>query len=136
MPGFQFGDIEADLIDYLSHCYEGLFGAHGFPLVDPYEVRNQVPDERSEPWPAHGRLVVVRDDGGWPDGLRATRSVGIRIFAPTREQCTDLAHDITAALNAWPNRIVKAGLSRPVSEDSGRVGRYLTASITERGKQI
>jgi len=129
MPGFQFRDIEADLISYLTNK---------FPTVI---VRNQVPTERgTDTWPKHGRLIVVRDDGGWANGddggLRATRSVGVRIWAPTKAECTDLASEVTARLNAWPNRLVKAGLSRPVSEESGRIARYLTASITERGTQI
>jgi len=126
MPAFRYGDLEADLIAYLTS------------VIPDTEVRDHVPNERNEPWPKNGQLIVVRDDGGWPKPNKphAARHAGIRVFALTKEAAVDLATEVTAQLNAWPGRQVTAGLARPVPEESGRPCRYLTATIIERGTQI
>lgn len=127
MPSFIYGDLEADLINYLTS------------VIPDITVTDRVPTERgNDPWPQNGRLIVVRDDGGWPKPHqpRASRHAGVRIFAPTKEQAVDLGNLVSAHLNNWPTRQVTAGLPRPVPEESGRPCRYLTATILERGTQI
>lgn len=129
-------DVEAEFIGYLTSALQ----ARPEPYASQVSVRNRVPDERAggTPWPASGRLIVVRDDGGptTPD-IRATARIGVRVWGPTEAETADLALLASALVGAWRSPTVRASRpTRPYSviEESGRAARYFTAELMIRGR--
>lgn len=129
-------DVEAEFIGYLTSALLARPEAYAAGV----SVRNRVPDERvgGVAWPASGRLIVVRDDGGptTPD-VRATARIGVRVWGPTEADTADLALLASALVGAWRSPTVRA--SRPtrpysVTEESGRPARYFTAELIVRGR--
>ena len=84
--------------------------------------------------------VIVRRDGG-PEGLViADQRFGIRVFAPTEKQVSDLADETSARLRGLaftgPARRVTTTSPFPGEDESGVPCRYLTAEIAVRGSPL
>lgn len=142
MPAIVWPDMEMLAIQYLHPALQ----ARPEPYAADVTVRNTVPSEKvvngvpQDPWPASGRLVVVRYDGGptTPD-VRATARLGVRVWGSDEAEASDLANLAVALVRGWNDRTVKA--SRPtlpysVTEDSGRPAQYFTAELTIRGRAL
>ena len=84
--------------------------------------------------------VIVRRDGG-PEGfVVADQRFGIRCFAASEKQVSDLADEASARLRALaftgPARRVSTTSPFPVEDESGVPCRYFTAEIAVRGSPL
>lgn len=137
MVAILWSDIEAEFIGYMGPA----LSARPEAYADGVAVRNRVPNESStQPWPTSGRLVVVRDDGGsTTQDVRADARLGIKVWAPTEAECSDLANLVVALVRAWRSPTVRRTQpTRPysVTEESARPARYFTAELMIRGRQL
>lgn len=137
MVAVVHADIEAEFIGYMTSALPARPEAYASGVM----VRNRVPVETTaDPWPASGRLVVVRDDGGpTTQDVRATARLGVRIWAPTEAETADLAHLVAALVRGWRSPVVRrTEPSRPLSvtEESRRPAAYLTAELLIRGRAL
>ncbi len=98
-------------------------------------VSNAVPATRLS------RMVIVRRDGGPRlDHVREVARLGVRVWAMTERDATDLARLVAALLWAAPNgapvlRVTQPTGPTPVADPSGQPLRYLTFEVTVRGTQ-
>lgn len=137
MVAIVWPDIEAAFIAYMGPA----LSARPEPYADAVRVSNRVPGETTtQPWPASGRLVVVRYDGGpTTQDVRATARIGVRVWAPSEAEVSDLANLCVALVRDWLDDVVK--VSRPslpysVTETSGRPAQFFTAELTIRGRDL
>ena len=84
--------------------------------------------------------VIVRRDGG-PEGfVIATQRFGIRCFAATEKQVSDLADETSARVRALRftgiARAVTTTSPFPVEDPSGVPCRYFTAEVAVRGTPL
>jgi len=127
--GILWDDMEATTVAYLSRA----LGARTEPVTAGVRVsaaKTEGPD----------RQVVVRDDGGGPEGdVRATVRLGVNVWATTEDEASELARLVTALINAWPDGrpVVRASATRPYAvKDAAGPLRYLTAELTIRGSSV
>lgn len=137
MVAIIHADIEAEFIGYMTSALSARPESYAADVA----VRNRVPDETpTQPWPSSGRLVVVRDDGGTTtQDVRATATLGVRVWAPTEAETSDLANLVGALMRGWRSPVVRrTEPSRPysVTEESRRPAAYLTAELMIRGRQM
>lgn len=137
MPAIVWPDVEAEFIAYMAPALQARLEAYAADVV----VRNRVPDESAtNPWPTSGRLVVVRDDGGpATQDVRAAARLGVRVWAPTEAETSDLANLVAALVRGWRSPTVRrTEPSRPFSvpEESQRPAAYFTAELTIRGRAL
>lgn len=143
MVAILWSDIEAEFIGYMGPALSARPEAYAADVM----VRNRVPRElklpdgsTKEPWPTSGRLVVVRDDGGpTTQDVRADARLGIKVWAPTEAECSDLANLVVALVRGWRSPTVRrTDPSRPysVTEESARPAQYFTAELMIRGRQL
>lgn len=137
MVAILYADIEAEFIGYLASALPPRPEAYAANVA----VRNRVPNEStSQPWPASGRLVVVRDDGGpTTQDVRATARIGVRVWAPTEAECSDLTNLVVALVRGWRSPVVRrTEPTRPysVTEESRRPAAYFTAELMIRGRAL
>lgn len=86
------------------------------------------------------REVIVRRDGG-PEGfVIATQRFGIRCFAATEKQASDLADETSARLRALRFTGVARAITTtspfPVEDPSGIPLRFFTAEVAVRGTPL
>lgn len=110
-----------------------LTGALRGALSDTY-VDIRIPSQRRP------REVIVRRDGG-PEGfVIATQRFGIRCFASTEKQVSDLADETSARLRGLrftgPAREITTTSPFPVEDESGVPCRYFTAEVAVRGTPL
>ena len=124
-----FPDAEAWVCSYLGAQLQ----ARTEPYTADVYVSNEVPSKRQ------GRMVIVRRDGGARlDVAREIARMGIRVFAPSDAEASDLTQMVRALLAAsvgqGPVRryVEIAGPSR-LLEESRHPLRYFTAELTIRG---
>lgn len=84
--------------------------------------------------------VIVRRDGG-PEGfVIATQRFGIRCFAASEKQVSDLADETSARLRGLrftgPAREITTTSPFPVEDESGVPCRYFTAEVAVRGTPL
>jgi hypothetical protein len=137
MVAILYADIEAEFIGYMASALDARPEAYALDVA----VRNRVPNESTtQPWPTSGRLVVVRDDGGpMTQDVRATARLGVRVWAPTEAECSDLANLVVALVRGWRSPVVRrTEPSRPysVTEESRRPAAYFTAELMIRGRAL
>jgi hypothetical protein len=137
MVAILHADIEAEFIDYMAPALDGRPEAYATDVA----VRNRVPNESStQAWPSSGRLVVVRDDGGpMTQDVRATARLGVRVWAPTEAETSDLANLVVALVRGWRSPVVRrTEPTRPysVTEESRRPAMYFTAELMIRGRAL
>lgn len=131
-PVVVFADIEAYVIGYLNDSLPDF-------LASPVLVTNEAPDSDEGAWPA--RLVVVRRDGGRRDGLLEFPRLGVRTWALTDADATDLALLVSALIVACPDGqpVTRSQqLSGPSSlpEENDHKLRYCTFELTARGSAL
>jgi hypothetical protein len=137
MVAILHADIEAEFIGYMVSALQERPEAYAANV----RVSNRVPNESStQPWPASGRLVVVRYDGGprTPD-VRATARIGVRVWAEDEATTSDLANLVSALVGAWRSPVVRVSnptLPTSVTEESSRPAQYFTAELMIRGRQL
>lgn len=131
MPAILWPDVTAEVVTYLRDSLTGRAEAY----TTGVQVLDRVPSTRPL------RLVVVRDDGG--PGLtdvRAVARIGVRVWAGTHEDATDLANLTCALVAAIPDGqpFVRADVSRPypIADESGQPYRYFTAELIVRGVSL
>jgi hypothetical protein len=147
VTGIVWPDVEAAFITYMTAA----LAARPEAVTDDVLVSNLLPDERPEravtddvlvsnllPDERPERAVIVRDDGGPVLGdVRAVARLGVRVWALTREDATDLAALVAALLTLWPDGkpVLTARPSRayPLPDESGQPSRYFTAELIIRG---
>ena len=110
-----------------------LTGALRGALSDTF-VDIRIPSQRRP------REVIVRRDGG-PEGfVIATQRFGIRCFAATEKQVSDLADETSARLRGLrftgPAREITTTSPFPVEDESGVPCRYFSAEIAVRGRPL
>lgn len=138
--GILWPDLEAWGVEYLTRALAACQAI--YPVATGVLVRNRVPTEREgDTWPASGRLVVVRDDGGpWQGDVRAVGRIGVQVWATTGEDATDLARLVVALLGAaegdGPVRRAQPSRAYTVTDDEGRPKRYATAELLLRGDSL
>jgi hypothetical protein len=98
-------------------------------------VGNKIPSDR------RSRMVIVRRDGGLTTDVFDLPRFGIRVFANTERNATDLALLIRALLVDAPNAHAAAWVnvfSGPsvVDDPSAQPLRYLTAEAALRGADL
>jgi len=130
-------DVEAEFIGHMASALLARPEAY----ADSVMVRNRVPTETtSDPWPASKRLIVVRDDGGpTTQDVRATARIGVRVWAATEAETSDLALLAAALVRGWRSPVVRrTEPTRPysVTEESRRPAAYFTAELTIRGRAL
>ena len=123
-----FPDVELWAATYLRAA----LGARPESFADAY-VSNAVPNPRRD------RMVIVRRDGG-PRVSAATEAarMGVRVFAKSEQDATDLARLVRALLWIAPDGdpvCAVRDLSGPsaVADESGQPLRYFTLEIVVRG---
>lgn len=135
MAGVIHVDLEAFLVGYLSAALT----ARSESFTASVRVSNRVPSEQpGDLWPTSKRLVVIRDDGGQSLGdVRAIARIGIRVWAATDAETSDLANLVSALVGAsegfGPVRRSEAARPYDVTEQSGRPCQYFTAELVVRG---
>lgn len=135
MAAILFPDVEAEFIAYMAPA----LAARPEPYAANVAVRNRVPDERTVPWPTSKRLVVVRDDGGPTRMVRGIARIGVRVWASSESEVSDLANLVAALVGGWHHGDVRgADATRPfsVTEDSGRPAQYFTAEVVVIGRAL
>lgn len=137
MVAIIWPDMEAEAIGYLAPALDARPEAYAADVA----VRNRVPDETNDDeWPASGRLIVVRDDGGpTTQDVRATARLGWRVFAQSEAETSDLANLAVALVRGWRSPVVRRSEpTRPYSvpEESARPAHYFTAELMIRGRAL
>ena len=137
MVAILHADIEAEFIGYMASALQSRPEAYASDV----RVSNRVPNESStQPWPTSGRLVVVRDDGGpMTQDVRATARLGVRVWAPSEAETSDLANLVAALVRGWRSPVVRrTEPTRPysVTEESSRPAQYFTAELMIRGRAL
>lgn len=143
MVAILHADIEAEFIGYMASALQSRPEAYAANV----RVSNKVPNEStSQPWPASGRLVVVRDDGGpMTQDVRATARIGVRIWGHNdvgddhESPTSDLANLVAALVGGWRSPTVRrTEPTRPysVTEESARPAHYFTAELMIRGRAL
>lgn len=137
MVAIVWSDIEAEFIGYMGPALIARPEAFTADVM----VRNRVPNESAtQPWPTSGRLIVVRDDGGpTTQDVRATARLGVRVWAPTEAETSDLANLVVALVRGWRSPVVRrTEPTRPysVTEESRRPAMYFTAELMIRGRAL
>lgn len=136
MPAILFPDVEAAFVGYMAPA----LAARPEPHAANVAVRNRVPSERAgDLWPTSGRLVVVRDDGGPTNSIRGVARIGVRVWAPSETEVSDLANLVAALVGGWDDDVVRAPkVTRPysVTEASERPAMYFTAELVVRGRGL
>ena len=131
LPVVIFPDVDLWATGYLRSA----LAARAEPYAAGVKVAVTVPATR----PA--RLVVVRRDGGPRlDVARETARLGVRVWAGTEQDATDLARLVAALLWAAPDgnpvlKVTQTSGPSPVPDSSGQPLRYLTFEVTTRGAQ-
>lgn len=103
-------------------------------LLDDTHVDIRVPSARKP------REVIVRRDGG-PEGfIVAVQRFGIRVFATTEKNASDLADESSAYIRdlrfSGPALKITTTSPFPVEDPSGVPCRYFTAEISIRGEKF
>lgn len=135
MAGVIQPDVEAFLIGHLSTA----LSSRAEPYAASVRVSNRVPSEQpGDLWPTSKRLVVIRDDGGQALGdVRAIARLGVRVWAATDAETSDLANLVSALIGACEGNgpVRRSSAARPfdVTEASGRPCQYFTAELVVRG---
>lgn len=113
------------------------------PFAQDVTVRRQAPDEGSgDEWPASGRLVTVRGDGGRTAPFRRFGRLGVNVWAASRADTADLAALVAALLMNSPGsgRVVGVEtVTGPIDvpeSNTGRHHRYLTAELVFSGSAL
>lgn len=137
MVAILWSDIETEFIGYMGPALD----ARPEAFTADVAVRNRVPNESTtQPWPTSGRLIVIRDDGGpTTQDVRATARLGVRVWAPTEAECSDLANLVVALVRGWRSPVVRRTQpTRPysVTEESRRPAMYFTAELMIRGRAL
>lgn len=137
MAAILWSDIEAEFVAHFT----AELAARPEPHAAGVMVRARVPEEvPGDPWPASGRLVVVRDDGGpTTQDVRATARLGVRVWAPTEAETNALANLLVALVRGWRSPVVRrTEPNRPfsVTEESSRPAAYFTAELLIRGRAL
>jgi hypothetical protein len=137
VPAIIWPDMESEFVAYMGPA----LSARPESYAQNVSVRNKVPTERDgDNWPASGRLVVVRDDGGpTTTDVRATARLGVQVWAPSEGDASDLANLVVALLGGWRSPTVRDSRpSRPYSatETSGRPKQYLSVELMIRGRAL
>lgn len=135
-PPVVFESTKAWAVSYLSTA----LAARAESFAADVAVRTDVPAGSSQdPWPASGRVVQVRDDGGArsPD-VRKTVSLSFNVFAPVDADAEDLAALVAALLERSPGDgpvVAHLGSFGPyeVADESGRPCYYLSVDLSVRG---
>lgn len=125
-------DVELWATGYLRTA----LSARGEAYASGVYISNAVPTTRTD------RMVVVRHDGGLRDSLvLETARLGVRVWARTEQDATDLARLCAALLWAAPNgtpvvRVTQTSGVTPIADDSGQPLRYMTFEVLTRGAQL
>ena len=86
------------------------------------------------------REVIVRRDGGPDRFITSTHRFGLRVFADTEKDVSDLADLASAHVRALaftgPARAIETTSPFPYDDPSGRPCRYFTAEIAVRGTPL
>lgn len=99
-------------------------------------VSNSVPSTRRD------RMVVVRRDGGPRlDTMREAARLGVRVWAKTEQDATDLARLVRALLWMAPDgapvcRVTDLSGPSPVPDESGQPLRFFTVELIVRGAPL
>lgn len=128
-PVIVFPDVEMWATTYLRAALSG----RPESFASNVYVSNSVPDTRRD------RMVVVRRDGGPRlDTVREAARLGVRVWATSEPDATDLARLIRALLWMAPdgNPVCKVNdLSgpSPVADESKQPLRFFTVELIVRG---
>lgn len=99
-------------------------------------VSNAVPTTRRD------RMVICRRDGGPRlDVAREAARLGVRVWAMTEQDATDLARLVSALFGAAADgnpvlKVTQPSGPTPVADSSGQPLRYLTFELTVRGANL
>lgn len=124
-----FPDAEAWACQYLSERLGQISETY---TADVY-VSNEVPTTRAP------RMVIVRRDGGQRlDVAREVARLGVRVFAPSDEEVSDLTQMVRALLAASVGegpvrRYVEIAGPARILEASRHPVRFFTVELTVRG---
>jgi len=128
LPIVFFPDVEQWAVEYLR----SELSAMTHPATENVTVATEVPN------PRHERMVIIRRDGGQQlDYARELARFGIRIWAPTEEEASDLARAVRAIMAASPGvgpvrRYVEISGPTRVNDESGSALRYFVCELTVR----
>lgn len=139
-PGLLFPDASEWMISYL----EGRLSGRAEPYAAHVLVAGDAPDEElTNLWPASGRVVTVRDDGGSRDGFRQFSRLGFNVWT-ARGAAAD-AHDLSGLVAALVDDspgfgrvvgVVSTSVPIEVPDSSGRPHRYFTAELVFTGSAL
>lgn len=135
-PPVLFGDSAAWATAYLRAAIND----RPEPYADSVTVRTQKPTATdTDPPPASGRVVTIRDDGG-PRGLDVTKTItlGVNVWADNEGECADLALLSAVLLEAAPGdgpvvaHVATSG-PFPLADRSEKPHRYLSVDLLVSG---
>lgn len=127
--------VQPDVELWATGYLRAALGDRGEAFASDVLVSNTVPVPRQP------RMVVVRRDGGPRlDVVREAARLGVRVWAGSEQDATDLARLVAALLWAAPDgapvvRVTQPGGISPVADESKQPLRYMTFEITTRGTE-
>lgn len=137
-PAVLFADSAQWAVSYLRGALDARPEAYAADVT----VRTQRPTAtNTDPPPASGRVVTIRDDGGarGPD-VTKTVTLGVNVWAPDEGDAADLALMVEALLESSPGAgpvVAHLGTSGPFPiADASGPHRYLSVDLTVAGAPL
>jgi hypothetical protein len=136
-PAILFADTAMWGTSYLR----GRLAARDEPYTDNVTVRTQKPTaSNTDPAPASGRVVTIRDDGGpRSDDVTKAVSLGVNVWADDEGDCADLALMCAALLEAAPGAgpvLTHEATLGPYPIPDTKPHRYLSVDLLVAGSPL
>jgi hypothetical protein len=131
-PVIVFPDVELWACDYLKTA----LAARPESFADTVYVGVKVPDPRRD------RMVIVRRDGGPRlDTVREAARLGVRVWATSEQDATDLARLVRALMWMAPDgspvcRVNDLSGPSPVADESKQPLRFFSLELIVRGAPL